>query len=76
MPRFLNGEERYGYVSNEDNNPIRVTAEEHRHPALRILARACIAIARDQVEREEKKDELAPAEAPRPKPDETEEDAV
>lgn len=30
----------------DSTRPITVTAEEHAHPALRKLARACIALAR------------------------------
>jgi hypothetical protein len=62
-------------VSNEDNNPIRVTAEEHQHPALRILARACLAIARDQLEREGQTDtEEKPQDMQEPVPGEAKED--
>ena len=31
------------------HQPIRVTAQERSHPAVRKLARACIAIARQQL---------------------------
>ena len=34
-------------MSNSDSTrPVTVTAEAHAHPALRKLARACIALAR------------------------------
>lgn len=33
----------------EPQKPIRVTARERSHPAVRKLARACIAIARQQL---------------------------
>ena len=39
-------------MSSFDNNPVRVTGEERRHPAIRSLARACIALARLRLEQE------------------------
>lgn len=32
-------------IEPESNNPVRVAAEERSHPAIRKLARACIALA-------------------------------
>jgi len=38
-------------MSEIDNRPVRVTGyEERRHPAIRQLARACIALARLRLE--------------------------
>lgn len=39
-------------MSNTNNNSVRVTGEERRHPAIRKLARACIEIARLRLARE------------------------
>lgn len=39
-------------MTNETNKhtpPVRVTGEERRHPSIRKIARACIAIARLQL---------------------------
>jgi hypothetical protein len=63
-------------MDSEDNRPIRVTAEERPHPALRILARACIAIARERLEGESQQYNHEPVEAPQLKSGEPEEDAV
>lgn len=35
-----------------NNGPVVVTGEERRHPAIRMLARACIALARLRLEQE------------------------
>jgi hypothetical protein len=39
-------------MNNEDDRPVHVTAEERGHPAIRTLARACIALARMRLEKE------------------------
>ncbi len=41
-----------GRQINNDDRPIRVTGEERRHPAIRQIARACIALARLRLEQE------------------------
>jgi len=33
-------------TSNNDNQPVHVTGDTRRHPAIRKLARACIELAR------------------------------
>ena len=33
-------------TSNNDNQPVQVTGDTRRHPAIRKLARACIELAR------------------------------
>lgn len=72
MPRLLTEGRGNAHMNNEDSRPVRVTAEEHQHPALRILARACLAIAREQLEREGRNEHHSgnrkPGEAPEPKP--------
>jgi hypothetical protein len=42
-------------MSNNDNAPVVVTGEERRHPAIRMLARACIALAQLRLEAEKNK---------------------
>lgn len=37
-------------MSQIDNMPLRVSGEQRRHPAIRQLARACIVLARQQLE--------------------------
>jgi hypothetical protein len=37
---------------NNDETPVYVTGEERKHPALRMLARACIQLARLRLEQE------------------------
>lgn len=39
-------------MSENNNVPVRVTGEERRHPAIRSLARACLALARLRLEQE------------------------
>lgn len=37
-------------MAEESTGPVRVGAQERNHPALRRLARACIALARHQLQ--------------------------
>lgn len=46
--------------NNNNDRPVWVTGQERRHPALRILARACISIAREQLERDKVKTKETP----------------
>lgn len=39
-------------MSKNHNGSVVVTGEERKHPAIRSLARACIALARLRLERE------------------------
>lgn len=53
-------------VSEINNEPVRVTGyDERRHPAVRQLARACIEIARQRMERQRTgKPVVVPADSP------------
>lgn len=54
-------------MSQIHNTPVHVTGEERRHPAIRQLARACIALARQQIEAEtttDKPTEVTPVARP------------
>jgi hypothetical protein len=69
-PPFLKRKEGSS-VSSNDNRPVRVTGQERRHPAIRTLARACIELARQKLERERRAEAgQAPDDAPEAKPDE------
>lgn len=37
-------------MAEESTHPVRVSAQERNHPALRRLARACLALARHQLQ--------------------------
>lgn len=39
-------------MSNMDDRAMQVTGEEHAHPSIRLLARACIELARQQLSAE------------------------
>lgn len=39
-------------MNEDDTRTVHVTAEEQSHPAIRTLARACIALARQRLQRE------------------------
>jgi len=38
-----------GSMSNQDKRPVKVIALERRHPAIRLVARACIELARQRL---------------------------
>jgi hypothetical protein len=40
-------------MSTTDDRPVIVTGEQHDHPAIRLLARACIALAQEQLGNEQ-----------------------
>jgi hypothetical protein len=48
------------FVSEINNDPVHVTGDERRHPAIRQLARACIALARLRLEQEARADAADP----------------
>jgi hypothetical protein len=50
------------------DQPVIVTGEERRHPAIRQLARACIELARQRLAKEEVIDRPEPEPQPAPKP--------
>lgn len=45
-PSFRLIERRFYLIEPTSDHPVKVTAEERTHPAIRKLARACIALAR------------------------------
>lgn len=47
--------------SSSDNMPVHVTGEERRHPSIRQLARACIALARLRLEQQAEAEHRAKA---------------
>jgi hypothetical protein len=49
-------------IEPNSNNPVRVTAEQRSHPALRKLARACIALALIQLASKSSAESVPPAE--------------
>jgi hypothetical protein len=46
--------------TKNNNNPVAVTGEERSHPSLRLLARACIELARQQLDAKSDKELRAP----------------